>query len=89
MHWKHRGWTLIGMLMLALPAAMSVMRVAAAAQSAAGSTIATTQVTDTVYLADGTPASGTVIVSVGGVYDGDRAVGAERDDVGDDYEWGR
>ncbi len=28
-----------------------------------GSAIATTQVTDTIYLADGTPATGTVIVS--------------------------
>ena len=63
MHWKLRGWTLVGVLLLAVPAAITMMTVAAAAQSAAGSVIATTQVTDTIYLADGTPASGTVIVS--------------------------
>ncbi len=61
MHWKPRGWTLIGMLLLALPGAMTVMKVTAAAQ--AGSAIATTQVTDTVYRADGTAAAGTVIVN--------------------------
>ncbi len=63
MHWKPRGWTLIGMLLLAIPGAMTVMKVTAAAQAASGSTIATTQVTDTVYRADGTPATGSVIVS--------------------------
>src|SRR6266851_9562703 len=61
MHWKPRGWTLIGMLLLALPGAMTVMKVTAAAQ--AGSAIATTQVTDTIYRADGTAAGGTVIVN--------------------------
>ena len=63
MHWKPRGWTLIGMLLLAIPGAITVMKVTAAAQATSGSTIATTQVTDTIYRADGTPASGTVIVS--------------------------
>ena len=63
MHWKPRGWTLIGMLLLAMPAALTVMKVSAAAQAPSGSGIATTQVTDTVYRADGTPATGTVIVS--------------------------
>jgi trimeric autotransporter adhesin len=63
MHWKPKGWTLIGMLLLAVPGAMTVMKVAAAAQATSGSAIATTQVTDTVYLADGTTATGTVIVS--------------------------
>src|SRR6266403_2488645 len=63
MHWKPRGWTLIGMLLLAMPGAMTVMKVAAAAQAASGSAIATTPVTDTVYRADGTPAAGTVIVN--------------------------
>jgi trimeric autotransporter adhesin len=63
MHWKPKGWTLIGMLLLAIPAAMTVMKVTAAAQATSGSAIATTQVTDTVYRADGTPATGTVIVS--------------------------
>src|SRR5438270_9218186 len=59
MHWKPREWTLIGML-LALPGAMTAMKVAAAAQATSGNAIATTQVTDTVYRADGTPATGTV-----------------------------
>src|SRR5215469_13001515 len=63
MHWKPREWTLIGMLLLAMPAAMTVMKVAAAAQATSGSGIATRQVTDTVYRADGTPAAGSVIVS--------------------------
>jgi hypothetical protein len=58
-----RGWTLIGMLLLAIPGAMTVMKVTAAAQSGSGSSIGTTQVTDTVYRGDGTPANGTVIVS--------------------------
>ena len=50
MHWKPNSWILIGVLLAAF-----TMR--AAAQ------IATTQVTDTVYHADGTPATGAVIVS--------------------------
>jgi lysophospholipase L1-like esterase len=61
MHWKSRGWTLIGMLLLAIPGVVSVMRVTAAAQVTGAP--ATTQVTDTIYRADGTPAGGTVIVS--------------------------
>ncbi len=36
MHWKPRGWTLIGMLLLAIPGAMTVMKVTAAAQAASG-----------------------------------------------------
>jgi trimeric autotransporter adhesin len=63
MHWKPRGWALIGMLLLAIPGAMTVMKVSAAAQATSGSAIATTQVTDTIYRADGTPASGMVIVN--------------------------
>jgi trimeric autotransporter adhesin len=63
MHWKPKGWTLIGMVLLAIPGAMTVMKVAAAMQTASAGTIATTQVTDTVYRGDGTPAAGTVIVS--------------------------
>jgi len=55
MRWKLKGWTLVGML-LAFPGILWVT-VAAVAQ------IATTQVTDTIYRADGTPATGTVIVS--------------------------
>lgn len=47
---KSRGWMLVGML-------LTIMTVSAAAQ------IATTSVTDTVYRADGTAATGTVIVS--------------------------
>jgi lysophospholipase L1-like esterase len=60
MHWKPRGWTLIGMLLLAIPGVERVMTLPACAQA---SQIATTQVTDTVYRADGTAATGTVIVS--------------------------
>jgi lysophospholipase L1-like esterase len=63
MHWKPRGWTLIGMLLLVIPGAMTVMKVGAAMQAASTGTIATTQVTDTVFRGDGTPAAGTVIVS--------------------------
>src|ERR1700730_13884815 len=63
MHWKPRGWTLIGMLLLAIPGAITVMRMPAGGQVASGSAIATTQVADTVYRGDGTPATGTVIVS--------------------------
>jgi hypothetical protein len=47
---KFRGWKLVGLL-------LAVMTVSAVAQ------IVTTSVTDTVYRADGTPATGTVIVS--------------------------
>jgi hypothetical protein len=49
MHWKSRGWLLIGVLLAVTVDAMAQ--------------IATTSVTDTVYRADGTPATGTVIVS--------------------------
>ena len=44
MHWKPKGWTLIGMLLLAVPGAMTVMKVAEAAQATGQSTIDTTQV---------------------------------------------
>jgi trimeric autotransporter adhesin len=60
MHWKSRGWTLIGMMLLAIPGVVKLMTVPVSAQV---SQIATTQVTDTVYRADGTAATGTVIVS--------------------------
>src|ERR1700678_4336039 len=60
MHWKHRGLTLIGMLLLAIPGVVKVMTLPVSAQV---SQVATTQVTDTVFLADGTTATGTVIVS--------------------------
>jgi hypothetical protein len=50
MHWKRSSWVLIGVLLAACTAG-------AAAQ------IATTQVADTVYHADGTPATGTVLIS--------------------------
>src|ERR1700677_3415570 len=63
MHWKPKGWTLIGMLLLAVPGAMTVMKVAEAAQATPPSTIDTTQGTDTVYRGDGTLANGSVIVS--------------------------
>src|ERR1700755_803108 len=61
MFWKPREWTLIGMLMVATPCMMTMMRLAAMAQTSGS--IATTQITDTVYRADGTPAAGSVIVS--------------------------
>ena len=60
MHWKPRGWTLVGMLLLAIPGVVKLTTLSVSAQV---SQIATTQVTDTVYLADGTTATGTVIVS--------------------------
>ena len=64
MHGKPKGWTLIGLLAVALAGALTGRVTAAAmAQSGTPSSIATTQVTDTVYRADGTPATGTVIVS--------------------------
>jgi len=50
MHWKPRGWILVSVL-------LAITAVTATAQ------IATTSVTDTIYRADGTPATGTVIVS--------------------------
>jgi trimeric autotransporter adhesin len=50
MHWKPSSWMLIGILLAAFT-------MNAAAQ------IATTQVTDTIYHADGTPAAGTVLIS--------------------------
>lgn len=52
MNLKSRGWTLVGMLLVA-----GMLSAPAMAQ------IATTQLTDTVYHADGTPATGTVLVS--------------------------
>ncbi|WP_263366934.1 GDSL-type esterase/lipase family protein [Edaphobacter bradus] len=57
MSWKRRGWTtLVGML-LAVHGLLMWLTVMAGAQ------IVTTQVTDTIYRADGTPATGTVLVS--------------------------
>jgi hypothetical protein len=50
MHWKPRSWILIGLLF----AALTVTGVAQ---------VATTQVADTIYHADGTPATGTVLIS--------------------------
>ncbi len=50
MHWKPRSWMLIGVL-------LTVMTVAGVAQ------VATTQVADTIYYADGTVATGTVLIS--------------------------
>ena len=60
MHWKPRGWTLIGMLLLAIPGVVKIATLPVCAQV---SQITTTQVADTVYLASGTTATGTVIVS--------------------------
>ncbi len=50
MHWKPRNWMLIGVL-------LAVMTITGAAQ------VATTQVADTIYHADGTVATGTVLIS--------------------------
>ena len=50
MHWKPRSWMLIGVLLAAVT-------VAGVAQ------VATTQVADTIYHADGTVATGTVLIS--------------------------
>ncbi len=52
MHWTLRGWMLVGML-------LAVVTVSAVGQSS----IATTTVTDTIYRADGTAATGTVLIS--------------------------
>jgi hypothetical protein len=49
MHWKSRSWILIGVLLAAL--------------TAAHAQIVTTQVADTIYHADGTPATGTALIS--------------------------
>ena len=62
MHWKPREWTLIGMFLLAMPAAMNLI-LSPVQVSAQTQQIATTTVTDTVYRADGTTATGTVLVS--------------------------
>jgi hypothetical protein len=50
MHWKRRSWMLIGLLLAAYTARATAQ-------------IATTQIADTVYHADGTPATGTVLIS--------------------------
>ncbi|MDP9050171.1 MAG: hypothetical protein M3O31_05510 [Acidobacteriota bacterium] len=50
MHWKPASWILISVLLAACTASASAQ-------------IATTQVTDTIYHADGTPATGTVLIS--------------------------
>lgn len=84
MHWKSRGWTLIGMLLLAIPGAMTVMKVTAAAQATSGSAIATTQVTDRGW----NTGEWNCDCKLAGVYDGDWPGGAERDDIGDDYRRG-
>ncbi|WP_158942067.1 SGNH/GDSL hydrolase family protein [Granulicella sp. S190] len=63
MHWKPKGWTLIGMLLLAVPGVITGIRVATAAQATTPNTIGTTQVIDTVFRGDGTLANGSVIVS--------------------------
>lgn len=49
MHWKSKSWILIGILL--------------AAFTAAHAQIVTTQVADTIYHADGTPATGTALIS--------------------------
>ena len=63
MRWKSKSWTLIGVLLLAIPGVTTVMKATAAAQPTSGAAIAGTQITDTVYRADGKPAMGTLIVS--------------------------
>ena len=61
MGWKLREWTLVSLLLLVVPVLMTGWTAVEAAQG----TIATTLVSDTVYHADGTAATGTVIVSWG------------------------
>ncbi len=56
MSFKSRGWTLIGIL-LAISGLLACLTIPGYAQ------IVTTTVTDTVYRADGAPATGTVLVS--------------------------
>ncbi len=53
MHWMPRGWMLAGMLL----AVMLALGPAGRAQ------VTTTQVADTIYRADGSPATGTVVIS--------------------------
>ncbi len=60
MRWKPREWALVGVLVLVMPWMMARMTDVAFAQ---GTAIDTTQVTDTIYRADGTLAGGTVLVS--------------------------
>jgi hypothetical protein len=50
MHWKPENWMLIGVLLAAWSAAATAQ-------------VTTTQVADTIYHADGTPATGTVLLS--------------------------
>lgn len=64
MRWKPRGWTLVCAL-LALPCVVGMLTVATVAQVGTVYPIATTQVADTIYRADGTAATGTVILSWG------------------------
>src|SRR5260370_33128373 len=59
MRWKSRGWTLVNLILLAMPGLLAMLTVVAVAQG----TIATTLGSDTGYHADGTPATGTVLVS--------------------------
>ena len=70
MRWMARGWMLVGVLV-----ALSL---------SAGAQVATTTVADTVYRADGTPATGTVLVSWGSVLDGDGSFGAGWERFGGD-----
>lgn len=56
MSFRRRGWTLAALL-LALPWVMALFPVTVLAQ------VVTTEVTDTIYRADGTPAAGSVLVS--------------------------
>jgi hypothetical protein len=60
---KYTGRVLVHLLLLAMPGLITVVNRVAMAQGA--SAIATTLVSDVAYRADGTPASGTVIVSWG------------------------
>jgi hypothetical protein len=61
MRWRLREWTLVSVFLLVVPVLMTGWSVVEAAQG----TIVTTLVSDTVYHADGTPATGSVIVSWG------------------------
>ena len=63
--WRLVELVLAWMLGLGLVASGLMLRVALAAQAAGAPAIATTMVTDTVYRADGTAASGTVLIGWG------------------------
>jgi hypothetical protein len=65
MRWKSGGWMLVSLALLLGPWWMTAASAAGGGQ--VSGTVATTTIADTVYHADGTPATGTVIVSWGAI----------------------